>query len=163
MFKDWRTDQTLKLSAAYSILYLEILKWTLRLSAWFIHPGCDVKDSKLFPAFKVSNAFKDKSSKVKHMKVPVEGTTLRVFWRKGLKGKKIRSMWGCGVEDLYRYFYNLATYGDRICSNAFSIRLGHHLASTCSVFRWIALFELVKRGVGVCSCLSIQSFAALSV
>ncbi len=43
------------------------------------------------------------------------------------------SMWGCGVEDLYRYFYNLATYEDLIC--AFSIRLGHHLASTCSVFR----------------------------
>lgn len=147
--------KVLNFSGASISEYFEILKSTLRLLAWFIH-----KDSKLFPAFKVSIAFKDKNSKVKYMKVPVKGATLR-----GKKSWRIKKwdIWGCGVDDLYRYFYNLATYGDLIC-NAFSIRLGHHLASTCTVFKGNPPLELaLKRGVGVFSCLGIQSSASLSV
>lgn len=81
--QDMRIDQTLKLSAASLSEYFEILKWTLRLSAWFIHPGCDVKDSRLFPEFKASIAFKDKST----WKSPLKELHLEIFEGKAWRGK----------------------------------------------------------------------------
>lgn len=159
MSKEWRIS-------LYVCLESSELFWSVHFRVfWNIEINSETlsmihKDSKLLPAFKVSIAFKDKNSKVKYMKVPVKGATLR-----GKKSWRIKKwdIWGCGVDDLYRYFYNLATYGDLIC-NAFSIRLGHHLASTCTVFKGNPPLELaLKRGVGVFSCLGIQSSASLSV